>query len=213
MILCLIPLHHNSVRELVSDSNPWLSWTTASPLALASACCDEPMAVPDDGALARPWSCWLQRIHIHPHWWQLAHPCLRLLQLTIGIEQWRMRRRSPVQTRGRHDGGCVRCGGHGRKVQCGLGDHVVEVVDGASNLERLRRGRIEIRLKEARDADIIMVLCSSLIGSTCQSLMMYQKSKYRRNGPLFISRWRIDNGSTHDRSDAYPNLINTWHLY
>ena len=61
-------------------------------------------------------------------------------------------------------------------------------MDGTSNLERLRGGGIEIRSKEARDADIIMVLCSSLIGSTCQSLMTYQKSKYRRNGPLFISR-------------------------
>ena len=62
------------------------------------------------------------------------------------------------------------------------------VVDGASNLERLRGGGIEIRLKEARDIDKIMVLCSLLIGSTCQSVTKYQKSKYRRISPLFRNR-------------------------
>jgi len=91
----------------------------------------------------------------------------------LELKQRWTRRRSPVQTRGRHDEGCVRCGGHGGKVQCGLGDHVEEVVDGASNLERLRGGGIEIRLKEARDNDKIMILCSSLIGSICQSLTTY----------------------------------------
>ena len=61
-------------------------------------------------------------------------------------------------------------------------------MDGASNLERLRGGKIEIRLKEARDLDKIMVLCSLLIGSTCQSVTTYQKLKYRRIGPFFRNR-------------------------
>ena len=103
MILCLILLHPNSVRELVY---------------LFPTCCDPPLEL-NSGRRCVKVRCRLER--------------------------------------GRHDGGSVRCGGHGRKVQCGLGDHVVEVVDGASNLERLRGGGIEIRLKEARDADKIMV--------------------------------------------------------
>ena len=126
-------------------------------------------------------------ILLHPNSVHELVSVSNLLRPTIGIEQRRTRRQSPVRTRG-HGGGCVRCGGHGGKVQCGLGDHVVEVVDGASNLERLRGGKIEIRLKEARDIDKIMVLCSLLIGSTCQSVTTYQKSKYRRIGPLFRNR-------------------------